>query len=156
MFVLCLTAPKWIKLQFIKVDTDSTCFHCTSSLAYIWEQQAVSRHSLQFNLLVMLLKLHLCVLCSSNSTQTMNFLNEDFCLEQERRGDTQLAFITSPTFTLLPRAELSSKGFEMSQQRTSKCFIYRMTTFGYIHLISCCSKSRCQHSRLGVCPLLLA
>lgn len=148
LFVLCLTAPKWIKLQFIKVDTDLTCFHCTSSLAYFWEQQAVSRHLLQFNLLVMLLKLHLCVLCSSNSTQKIYFLNEDFCLEQERRGDTHNLLLTSPTFTLLPRAEFSSKGFEMSQQRTSKCFIYRMTTFGYIHLISCCSKSRCNTADL--------
>lgn len=48
-------------------------FHCTSSLAFIWEQQAMSR----FNLPVMLLKLHLCLgffFCSSNGSHTENQL----------------------------------------------------------------------------------
>ena len=53
MFVLCITAPQWIKLQFINLDTDFHLFHCTSPFAFIWEQQTESGHVLQFNLPVM-------------------------------------------------------------------------------------------------------
>lgn len=55
----------------------------------------------------------------------------------------------------------------MSRQRTGKCFIYRTTTFGYIHLISSCSKSCCNtanlerahfywHEQVGPVPLYTA
>lgn len=43
---------------------------------------------------------------------------------------------------------LNLRGFKMSQQRTGKCFIYRTTTLGYIHLISSCSKSCCNTANL--------
>ncbi len=42
----------------------------------------------------------------------------------------------------------SGEGWKCHNKRTGKCFIYRTTTYGYIHLISSCSKSCCNTANL--------